>query len=101
MFEHLKKEKPLPLKTRLTYLSVAAVGVATAFALSLWLIAQFVSLFVRTPGPPSPVPVHFDADGDGIPLNELDPVEEEPSNDEVLIPAEPTPKESEKASPPQ
>ena len=105
MFEHLKKEKPLPLKTRLKYLSIAAVGVAVAFGLSLWLLAQVVGLFIHPPRDPGPVPVHYDADGDGIPLNELDPVPEispeSLSSPEAETSTDIRKEESEKDSPPQ
>jgi len=72
MFEHLKDQAGLSWRHRLTYLLASATVVLGVFLSSLWIItrtAQYFDLEV----PFFPVRVHYDADEDGLILNEVLP----------------------------
>ena len=88
MFEHLNEQSTLTWRERIRYFSAAALVVSAVFFLSLWLIAKAANYFGVTL-PFQPVEVTYDADEDGLLLNE---VVEDPQGD--------VPTESEKASPP-
>lgn len=70
MFEHLKEQHSLPWPQRIRYFLLASLVVASVFFGSLWLIAKTANYFgielsFR------PVAVTYDANEDGLLLNEI------------------------------
>ena len=88
MFEHLNEQNTLPWRDRIRYFAAASIVVAAVFFLSLWMIAKAANYF-GVALPFRPVEVTYDANEDGLLLNEI-------AADSGDIPAT----ESEKASPP-
>ena len=88
MFEHLNEQSTLTWRERIRYFSAAAFVVLSVFFFSLWLIAKAANYF-GIDLPFQPVEVTYDADEDGLLLNE---VVENPPGQEAT--------ESERAFPP-
>ena len=70
MFEHLNEQSTLTWRERIRYFSAAAFVVLSVFFLSLWLIAKAANYF-GIDLPFQPVEVTYDADEDGLLLNEV------------------------------
>ena len=71
MFEHLNEQSTLSWKERVRYFALAALVVSAVFFLSLWMIAKAANYF-GVSLPFRPVEVTYDADEDGLLLNEVE-----------------------------
>ncbi len=74
MFDHLKDKASLSWRERARYFLAATAVVVAIFWVSLWMIAKAAN-FVQSLRPTDPIAVSYDANEDGVLLNEI---EEEP-----------------------